>query len=139
MVRACDIFPSRWIHTAVSTQAKTGLQCESTESDDTVCTSQCSVPTVCLPPPRGVTWEKFMNIQCVYNFLRREGLLTFGAHAQRGLQYLVCVFVCLSVDAYSCTTGYKAAYELYKRVQIYEGLKIKKAILLKRLRSGDMA
>ena len=30
--------------------------------------------------------------------------------------------VCLSVDAYSGTTGYEAAYELYKRVQIYEGL-----------------
>ena len=29
--------------------------------------------------------------------------------------------VCLSVDAYSGTTGYEAAYELYKRVQIYEG------------------
>ena len=47
--------------------------------------------------------------------------------------------VCLSVDAYSGTTGYEAAYELYKRVQIYKGLKIYKAILLKRLRSGDMA
>ena len=84
VVQACDILPSRCIHTAIAmgTQAKTGLQCESTESDDTVCTSQCSVPTVCLPPPRGVTWEKGMNIQCVYNFLQRVGLLTFGAHAQ---------------------------------------------------------
>ena len=51
----------------------------------------------------------------------------------------VCLSVCLSVDAYSGTTGYKAAYELYKRVQIYKGLKNYKAILLKRLRSGDMA
>ena len=75
-------------------------------------------------------------------YARIRGLctsLTLGVHAQRGLQYLVCVFVCMSVDAYSCTTGYEAAYELYKRVQIYEGLNIKKAILLKRLRSGDMA
>ena len=47
--------------------------------------------------------------------------------------------VCLSVDAYSGTTGYEAAYELYKRVRIYKGLNNKKAILLKRLRSGDMA
>ena len=31
--------------------------------------------------------------------------------------------VCLSVDAYSGTTGYEAAYELYKRVQIYKGLR----------------
>ena len=55
-------------------------------------------------------------------------LLTLGVHAQRGLQYLVCpcvsLSVCLSVDAYSGTTGYKAAYELYKRVQIYKGLNI---------------
>ena len=55
-------------------------------------------------------------------------LLTLGVHAQRGLQYLVCLCVCLSVclsvDAYSGTTGYKAAYELYKRVQIYKGLNI---------------
>ena len=28
----------------------------------------------------------------------------------------VCLSVCLSVDAYSGTTGYEAAYELYKRV-----------------------
>ena len=42
----------------------------------------------------------------------------------------------LSVDAYSGTTGYEVAYELYKRVQIYESLNNKKAILLKRLRSG---
>lgn len=38
-------------------------------------------------------------------------LLTLGAHAQRGLQYLVCmsVCVCLCVRSYSATTGYKAA------------------------------
>ena len=48
----------------------------------------------------------------------------------------VRVSVSLSVDAYSGTTGYEAAYELYKRVQIYKGLNNKKAILL---RSGDMA
>ena len=51
----------------------------------------------------------------------------------------MCVSVCLSVDAYSGTTGYEAAYEIYKQVQIYKGLNIKKAILLKRLRSEDMA
>ena len=37
--------------------------------------------------------------------------------------WFVRVSVCLSVDAYSGTTGYEAAYELYKRVQIYKGLK----------------
>ena len=51
----------------------------------------------------------------------------------------VCLSVCLSVDAYSGTTGYEAAYELFKLVQIYKGLKNYKAILLKRLRLGDMA
>ena len=37
-----------------------------------------------------------------------------GAHVQWELKYLVCVCVCLSVDAYSGTTGYEAAYERYK-------------------------
>ena len=52
--------------------------------------------------------------------------------------WFVRVPVCLCVDAYSRTTGCKVAYKVYKRVQIYEGLNIKKEILLKRLRSGDM-
>ena len=70
-------------------------------------------------------------------------LLTLGAHAQRGLQYLVCVSVCLSVclsvDDYSRTTGYEAAYERYQQLQCYKGMKNNVAILLKRLRSRDMA
>ena len=37
----------------------------------------------------------------------------------------VCLSVCLCVDTYSGTTGYEAAYELYKRGQIYEGLNTK--------------
>ena len=45
------------------------------------------------------------------------------AHAQQGVQYLVCV----SVDAYSRTTGYKAAYELYKRGSDLRGPEYKKA------------
>ena len=69
--------------------------------------------------------------------------LTLGAHAQRGLQYLVCVSVCLSVclcvDDYSRTTGYEAAYERYQQLQCYKGMKTNVAILLKRLRSRDMA
>ena len=44
----------------------------------------------------------------------RGSSLTLGAHAQRGLQYLVCVSVCLSVYDYSRTTGYEAAYERYQ-------------------------
>ena len=77
------------------------------------------------------------------NLSARRLLLTLGAHAQRGLQYLVCVsvclFVCLSVDDYSRTTGYEAAYERYQQLQCYKGMKNNVAILLKRLRSRDMA
>ena len=50
-----------------------------------------------------------------------------------------CLFVCLFVDDYSRTTGYEAAYERYQQLQCYKGMKKKVAILLKRLRSRDMA
>ena len=51
----------------------------------------------------------------------------------------VCVSVCLSVDDYSRTTGYEAAYKRYQQLQCYKGMKNNVAILLKRLRSRDMA
>ena len=51
----------------------------------------------------------------------------------------VCLFVCLSVDDYSRTTGYEAAYERYQQLRCYKGMKTNVAILLKRLRSRDMA
>ena len=51
----------------------------------------------------------------------------------------VCLFVCLSVGDYSRTTGYEAAYERYQQLQCYKGMKNNVAILLKRLRSRDMA
>ena len=51
----------------------------------------------------------------------------------------VCLSVYLSVDDYSRTTGYEAAYERYQQLQCYKGMKINVAILLKRLRSRDMA
>ena len=51
----------------------------------------------------------------------------------------VCMSVCLSVDDYSRTTGYEAAYERYQQLQCYKGMKINVVILLKRLRSRDMA
>ena len=51
----------------------------------------------------------------------------------------VCLSVCLFVDDYSRTTGYEAAYERYQQLQCYKGMKINVAILLKRLRSRDMA
>ena len=51
----------------------------------------------------------------------------------------VCLSVCLFVHDYSRTTGYEAAYERYQHLQCHKGTKIKLAILLKRLRSRDMA
>ena len=51
----------------------------------------------------------------------------------------VCLSVCLSVDDYSRTTGYEAAYERYQQLQCYKGMKNNVAILLKRLRSRGMA
>ena len=47
--------------------------------------------------------------------------------------------VCLFVHDYSQTTGYEAAYERYQHLQCHKGTKNKQAILLKRLRSRDMA
>jgi len=52
--------------------------------------------------------------------------LTLGAHAQRGLLYLVCVSVCvcvcvclsvcLSVSTYSLPTGTKPAHQRYQQL-----------------------
>ena len=54
---------------------------------------------------------------------------------QRGLQYLVCVSVCLFVYDYSRITGYGVAYERYQQLQCYKGMK-NVAILLKQERYG---
>ena len=51
----------------------------------------------------------------------------------------VCLSVCLSVYDYSRTTGYEAVHERYQQLQCYKGKKNNVAILLKRLRSRDMA
>ena len=51
----------------------------------------------------------------------------------------VCLSVCLFVHDYSRTTGYEAAYERYQHLQCHKGTKYKQGILLKRLRSRDMA
>ena len=51
----------------------------------------------------------------------------------------VCVSVCVCVYDYSRTTGYEAAYERYQQLQCYKGKKNNVPILLKRLRSRDMA
>ena len=49
----------------------------------------------------------------------------------------VCLFVCLSATIH--TTCYEAAYERYQQLQCYKGKINNVAILLKPLRSGDMA
>ena len=51
----------------------------------------------------------------------------------------VCLSVCECVYDYSRITGYEAAYERYQQLQCYKGKKTNVAILLKPLRSGDMA
>ena len=67
-------------------------------------------------------------------------LLTLGAHAQRGLRYLVCVSVCVCVCvcvyAYFSAMGNEADSERYKRLQYYKRSKNKTAIFLKRPRSS---
>ena len=61
------------------------------------------------------------------------------ACAARVTVVVLCVCVGVGVYDYSRNTGYKAAYELYKQLQCYKGKKNDVAILLKRLRSRDMA
>ena len=62
-----------------------------------------------------------------------------GYSSRSVCQLSVCLSVCLFVHDYSRTTGYEAAYERYQHLQCHKGTKIKIAILLKRLRSRDMA
>ena len=59
-------------------------------------------------------------------------------HREGYLWLLFCVCVCVSVDPYSGTTGYKAAHERYQLLQNHANLKNKMAIFLKRLRSRDI-
>ena len=59
-----------------------------------------------------------------------------GAHAQRGLQYLVCVSVCLSVTTFSATARNNAPNEIYQRLQRDMSKVLKMAFSLKMLHSG---
>ena len=49
------------------------------------------------------------------------------------------VVLCVCLSDYSRTTSYEAAYEPYQHLQCHKGTKNKLMILLKRLRSRDMA
>ena len=91
--------------------------------------------------PNNITWLLYALCPWVLRIMHvcarsLEVLLTLGAHAQRGLQYLVCLSVRYHFFA---TTRNEVAKKRYKRVQRYTGLIFKIAIFQKRLRSGDMA
>ena len=62
-------------------------------------------------------------------------LLILGAHA-RGLQYLFCLCVCVSVCGTSRNQAYK---QQYQRLQRDTGMKYKKGFFFKTLRSEVMA
>ena len=65
--------------------------------------------------------------------------LTLGAHA-RGLQYLFCLCVCVSVCfPYSGTSRNQAYKQQYQRLQRDTGMKYKKGFFFKTLRSEVMA
>ena len=66
-------------------------------------------------------------------------LLTLGAHAQRGLQYLVCVSLCLSVTTFSATARNNAPNKIYQRLQRDMSQVFKMAFSLKMLGSEVMA
>ena len=60
-------------------------------------------------------------------------------YGSRSVCLSVCLSVCVSVYDYSRITGYEAGYERYQQFRYYKGKKNNVVILLKRLRSRDMA
>ena len=75
-----------------------------------------------------ILWYHAVETLCRYKTLNAvfiledifilEGVFILGAHAQRGLLYLVyvsvCVCVCVSVSTYSLPTGTKPAHQRYQ-------------------------
>ena len=68
---------------------------------------------------------------------RSVSLVPINRPGNEAIVLCVSVFVC--PREYSRTTGYEAAYERYQQLQCYKGKKKNVAIVLKRLRSRDMA
>ena len=78
----------------------------------------------------------------MYMYMYMLGVLLCLVNPRRACAARVTVVVlcvCLFVSDYSRTTGYEAAHERYQQLQCYKGRKNNVAILLKRLRSRDMA
>ena len=95
------------------------------------------------PPGRSSRWgERGACFRGVKRYMYSQGSsLTLGVR-MRSEGYSsrsVCVSVCVSVRTKSRTTGYEAVHERYQQIQCYKGRKNNVAILLKRLRSRDMA
>ena len=94
-----------------------------------------------LHPPTAGTSEKDFEILLKDPLVKSDIINPRRACAARVTVVVLCVClsVCLSIYDYSRTTGYEAAYERYQQIQYYKGRKNNVAILLKRLRSRDMA
>ena len=75
-----------------------------------------------------------IHVHTVYqDFFQPSARMRSEGYSSRSVCLSVCVY------DYSRTTGYEAAYERYQQIQCYKGRKNNVAILLKRLRSRDMA
>ena len=64
----------------------------------------------------------------------RPSAVTLGVHVQRGLRYLVCLCVCLSVGYH-----YKAAKDRYQRPHFYVGIVLNGAFILQLFCCKDRA
>ena len=87
----------------------------------------------------GIPVSRSVNSTAVHNAPHVCTINPRRACAARVTVVVLCLSVCLSVYDYSRTTGYEAAHERYQQLQCHKGLKTNVAILLKPLRSGDMA
>ena len=64
------------------------------------------------------TFDNFMNLLLPHGHLHLMTIPVIDPRRACAVRVTVLgLCVCLSVDAYSRTTGYKVAYKLYKRVQ----------------------
>ena len=69
-----------------------------------------------MPAPEYLDWVHIAHTPHYYVLYILYILLTLGAHAQRGLQYLVCLSVCVCFP-YSGSTRDEKYNEIYHRVK----------------------